>query len=77
MHLSVGDVLLLSTDGLVERRGEAIDLSIDRLTVQLAQAPPVAAAICSEIVAAIESEPTDDIALLALERATPAGRDGS
>jgi signal transduction histidine kinase/serine phosphatase RsbU (regulator of sigma subunit)/anti-sigma regulatory factor (Ser/Thr protein kinase) len=67
-ELAVGDTLLLYTDGVVERRGETIDLGIDRLAQRLATAPPAPDAVCESIAGALDPALRDDAALLALAR---------
>ncbi|PWR04788.1 diguanylate phosphodiesterase [Micromonospora acroterricola] len=58
-------VLICYTDGLVERRGEIIDVGIDRLCS--AVAPGTAETVCARIMTTLASEQaTDDIALLAI-----------
>ena len=62
-----GAVLVCYTDGLVERRGELIDLGIERLVA--AVQPDSAEAVCTRIMASTDAEqPTDDIAVLAIRR---------
>ena len=73
VRLEVGDTLLLYTDGLVERRGETIDVGIDRLAERLSAGAPVPDAICESIVDALEGDLADDVALLALVREPMAG----
>ncbi|WP_446219527.1 PP2C family protein-serine/threonine phosphatase [Micromonospora sp. IBHARD004] len=63
-----GAVLICYTDGLVERRGEIIDVGIERLCSAVEPGP--AEAVCARIMTAHAAEQaTDDIALLAI-RAT-------
>ena len=72
-EFAAGDRVVLYTDGLVERPGEVIDASIDRLVEVCAGAPGLEALrahIVQELVGA--SRPRDDIALLLAERC-PAG----
>lgn len=65
-----GAVLVCYTDGLVEHRGEIIDVGIERLTA--AARPDDAETVCTTIMANIGTEqPTDDIALLAVRRLAP------
>jgi serine phosphatase RsbU (regulator of sigma subunit) len=71
-----GDTLLLYTDGLVERRDVAMDLSLDRLVRaagRLAYREPQR--LVEELTAElVDGRPADDVALLAvrvLERADP------
>jgi PAS domain S-box-containing protein len=68
--LEPGDEVILYTDGLVERRGEGIDVGLERLRRALAD--PVAAdlgALCDHLVAAcLGAHPTDDLAILAVRR---------
>jgi sigma-B regulation protein RsbU (phosphoserine phosphatase) len=58
-------VLICYTDGLVERRGEIIDVGIERLRAAVEPGP--AEAVCARIMATVGAEqPTDDIALLTI-----------
>ncbi|HEY7013751.1 MAG TPA: GAF domain-containing SpoIIE family protein phosphatase [Streptosporangiaceae bacterium] len=70
--LPAGAVLCLYTDGLVERRGEPLDDSLDRLLRATTAGPPDVC--CSTIMGTmVGSEPaSDDIALLVLQRQSPA-----
>jgi serine phosphatase RsbU (regulator of sigma subunit) len=62
-----GAVLVCYTDGLVEQRGEIIDVGIGRLIA--AVRPDAAETVCTTIMASAGMEqPTDDIAVLAIRR---------
>ena len=62
-----GAVLVCYTDGLVEQRGEVIDVGIKRLTD--AVRPDAAETVCMAIMAGVGTElPNDDIALLTMRR---------
>jgi hypothetical protein len=68
LELPPGGLLLFYTDGLVERRGEAIDVGLSRLTDAVtADAPD---AVCRRVMSALvgNQRPGDDIAVLALRR---------
>jgi serine phosphatase RsbU (regulator of sigma subunit) len=76
IRLPAGAVLCLYTDGLVERRGEPLDESLDRLLRATAAGPPDTC--CSTIMSTMvgnQSAP-DDIALLILQRQFPAPQTG-
>jgi anti-sigma regulatory factor (Ser/Thr protein kinase) len=63
-----GDTLLLFTDGLIERRHEAISAGFDRLTAALAGAPADAEAICDHVLGLTlgQDASEDDLAVLAV-----------
>ncbi|MET8312153.1 GAF domain-containing SpoIIE family protein phosphatase [Micromonospora sp. NPDC005173] len=61
-------VLICYTDGLVERRGEVIDVGIERLRAAVEPGP--AETVCARIMTTLAAEQaTDDIALLAIHAA--------
>ncbi|MGH2836057.1 MAG: SpoIIE family protein phosphatase [Solirubrobacteraceae bacterium] len=64
-----GETLLLFTDGLVERRGESITTSFDRLLDALAEAPAEVELLCEHVLqrTAAEQGRDDDIAVLAVQ----------
>ncbi len=68
VDLVPGAVLCLYTDGLVERRGEPLDLGLDRLCQAVEPASPDT--VCIRIMGALASgaPARDDIALLVLRR---------
>jgi phosphoserine phosphatase RsbU/P len=67
LDLPPGAVLVLYTDGLVERRGQVIDEGLALLAD--AVRPEPAEPLCSRIVATVGlDEPTDDLALLVVRR---------
>ena len=67
-RLPVGSTLYLYTDGLVERRGEALDAGLDRLCEVAGTAPSVLDDACEHLIDGLvgASRPTDDVAVLAL-----------
>lgn len=68
--LNAGDVLLLFTDGLVERRNETIDTGLERLAHVAARKTANLDELCDRLLR--EAGPTsmeDDIALVAIRRA--------
>jgi signal transduction histidine kinase/serine phosphatase RsbU (regulator of sigma subunit) len=73
-QLEVGDTLLLYTDGLVERRGESIDLGIDRLAATWTGHGAEARELGDRLVAGLDDRgPEDDVALLVVQRTGVAG----
>jgi anti-sigma regulatory factor (Ser/Thr protein kinase) len=65
--LAVGDVLVLYTDGLIERRGELIDVGLERLRAAIKPGP--AEDVCAGLMGSLGIERrADDIALLAVRR---------
>jgi serine phosphatase RsbU (regulator of sigma subunit) len=63
--VTAGTTLVLYTDGLVERRGEVIDVGLDRLRALVPPTP--AEEICATIVAGMDVQAVDDdIAIVAL-----------
>lgn len=69
-ELQPAETLLLYTDGLIERRGEGIDLGFQRLQRVLRDAPADLQALCDHALRTSEdyAGPRDDIALIALRR---------
>jgi PAS domain S-box-containing protein len=49
LELGDGDVLILYSDGLVERRGEEIDLGLSRLAEAATSGPPDPASLCAHL----------------------------
>jgi phosphoserine phosphatase RsbU/P len=71
-RLPAGARMLLYTDGLVERRDERLDRSLEALRQVVASAPPALDAMCDRVLAALapDLDPwPDDVALLAAHRA--------
>ncbi|GIF21663.1 putative methionine-R-sulfoxide reductase with GAF domain [Actinoplanes tereljensis] len=67
IELLPGAVLTFYTDGLIERRGELIDLGLGRLTDAVCIDPPDE--LCAKIMGTVGlDEPTDDVALLVVRR---------
>ena len=65
-----GRLLVLYTDGLVERRGEIIDNGIQRLCAAIPLDHPQV--VCRQVMLRMigQEAPTDDVALLVLRAAT-------
>ena len=68
VELPPGGVLVLYTDGLVERRDEDIDVGLERLRATVTAGPP--AVVCQAVTHTLigPATTTDDIALLAIQR---------
>jgi phosphoserine phosphatase RsbU/P len=65
--LPPGGLLVCYTDGVVERRGELIDVGLERLRASVLPGP--AEAVCAAVMAAVGAEhPFDDMALLTIRR---------
>lgn len=78
-RLNAGDLLVLYTDGLVERRGESVDVGLGRLREAARTGPDGLEALADHVLARTlpESGPADDVALLlvrAVDRAGPSTR---
>jgi serine phosphatase RsbU (regulator of sigma subunit) len=70
-RLPAGGRLLLYTDGLVERRDERLDRSLEALRLVAASAPPTLEAMCDRVLDALAPDAADwpdDVALLAVLR---------
>lgn len=73
MTVPTGATLIAYTDGLIERRGEDVDLSLDRLRVAAERLPKTDLNdFVAAVLEAMKHEGDDDIAVLALQRA-PSG----
>jgi anti-sigma regulatory factor (Ser/Thr protein kinase) len=66
--LEGGDVLLLYTDGLIERRGEPLRVGLQRL-LEAARGATTAEGLCEQVLRALvpEAGSDDDVALVALQ----------
>jgi PAS domain S-box-containing protein len=59
-----GDALVLYTDGLVERRGEAIDVGLQRLVTVVREGPPDAEAMCLHVLSTARRSDDDVTAVV-------------
>jgi serine phosphatase RsbU (regulator of sigma subunit) len=71
LDLPPGALVVLYTDGLVERRGQDLDAGLERLRRAVTPAEPEA--VCSQVMATMVGDhpATDDIALVAIRRGQP------
>jgi serine phosphatase RsbU (regulator of sigma subunit)/integral membrane sensor domain MASE1 len=70
----VGDIMLMYTDGLIERRGEDLEEGVARLAERLQAWQPGAplGRLCDELIASLGAEPQlDDMCVLAVSRPEP------
>ncbi|HTA11529.1 MAG TPA: PP2C family protein-serine/threonine phosphatase, partial [Streptosporangiaceae bacterium] len=70
----VGDIMLMYTDGLIERRGEDLTEGIARVAERLQAWQPGArlGCLCDELIASLAAEPQlDDMCVLAVSRPGP------
>jgi serine phosphatase RsbU (regulator of sigma subunit) len=70
----VGDIMLMYTDGLIERRGEDLTEGIARVTERLQGWQPGTplGGLCDELIASLAAEPQlDDMCVLAVARLGP------
>jgi serine phosphatase RsbU (regulator of sigma subunit)/integral membrane sensor domain MASE1 len=75
----VGDLMLMYTDGLIERRGEDLEVGIARVAERLQAWQPGASlgSFCDELIASLGAEPQlDDMCVLAISRPGPDGARG-
>ncbi|MGI8795547.1 MAG: SpoIIE family protein phosphatase [Acidimicrobiia bacterium] len=72
--LPPGSLLLLYTDGLIERRGESLDIGLHRLADALGAAPEKVEELADHVLAALlgDAAPGDDVALIAARALAPA-----
>ena len=64
-QVEAGTMLVLYTDGLIERRSENIDVSLDRLSAELEEAPSAPEAAVKHLLSRLPSYPSkDDVAVL-------------
>jgi serine phosphatase RsbU (regulator of sigma subunit) len=72
-HIERGTLLLLYTDGLVERRGESVDVGLARLEASVAAAPVglEPEELCSTVASQLlpPNQAVDDVAIVAVELA--------
>ncbi len=74
VDLRSGDTVVLYTDGLVERRGESLDVGLERLRAAAAGVVDRdAEAWCDALLGAFGHDPDDDIALLVVQVRAPGG----
>ena len=65
IQVSPGTLLVLYTDGLIERRDESIDVSLKRLVTELEAAPPTPKAAVDHLLNGFLSHPSsDDVAIV-------------
>ncbi|MEU6735589.1 ATP-binding SpoIIE family protein phosphatase [Streptomyces physcomitrii] len=76
--LAPGSTAVFYTDGLVERRGEDIDVGVSALERALASATGSPAAICDRLLraAGVTADHDDDVAVLVLQHPSRAGARG-
>lgn len=72
--LEPGDLVVLYTDGLVERRDEVIDDGLTRLVGQVRDRPSGTNDEVATYLAELVADPTDDIAILCVSRSEEGGR---
>ncbi len=74
-RLGPGEALVLYTDGLIERRGESIDIGLDRLVATARVTPYGSAALVEHLCDALltDEEQHDDVCVMALRRVAVAG----
>ena len=74
-----GDTLILYTDGLIERRGEAIDAGVQRLQTAIRNGPHSPESLCAYLLESAprpDAEPDDDVTALAVRIGPPAAKRG-
>lgn len=71
--LEPGSVLVLYTDGLIERRGESLDVGFERLEGAVHDLPPDVDVLADELLARLLAGPTtsDDVAVLVMRPVLP------
>jgi anti-sigma regulatory factor (Ser/Thr protein kinase) len=70
-----GEILMLYTDGLIERRGQRLSEGLAELAVAAAGAPLDAELICERVIASIPPDGSDDVAVLTMQHLATADGD--